>query len=51
MAHVDQPVPRAGGPIHRAPVDGAAGNRDATNDLLFDQLSKSAVWTSRAVTP
>ena len=37
MAHDDQPVPRAGGPLHRAPMDGAAGNRDAAGDLLLDQ--------------
>jgi len=38
MAHEDQPVPRAGGPIHRTPVDGAAGHWDAAGDLLLDQL-------------
>jgi hypothetical protein len=38
MAHVDQPVPRACGTIHRIPVDGAAGNRDASDDLLLDQF-------------
>ena len=38
MAHDDQPVPRAGWPIHRAPVDGAAGHRDAAGDLLLDQF-------------
>ncbi len=38
MTDDDQPVPRAGGPIRRAPVDVAAGHRDAAGDLLLDQL-------------
>ena len=33
----DQPVPRASGPLHRAPVDVATGHRDAAGDLLLDQ--------------
>ncbi len=38
VADDDQPVDGPSGSIDEAAVDGAAGHRDATGDLLLDQL-------------
>ena len=43
VADDDQPVPRAGGPFHRAAVDVAAGHREAAGDMLLDQIEVGAL--------
>ncbi len=43
VADDDQPVPGAGGPLHRAAVDVVAGDWDAAGDLLLDQPEVSVL--------